>query len=385
MNKVFKIGLIGCGHIAETYFRAEKYFNNIKIIKCADINEKASKRCALNFGIKSVTVNDLLKDKEIEIILNLTIPKAHYQISKKALINGKHVYSEKPLAINLNDGKKLLKISKKKKLYLGNAPDTFLGGGIQKSKELVEKNIIGNVKLGNAVFAFPGIQSYHPNPEPWFTKKEGGPVIDMGPYYITALVNLLGPAKKVTGTIIQGQKYRTIGIGPKKGKKFKVECPTTYLSTITFKNNSVIRLTLSFDVIAHQRNHIELYGEKGSMIVPDPNMFGGSVLTCNKLGDNWKEFKTSKMPLGRINIRTQSSRANETPTNANYRGVGLSEMAYSIENKRKHLCSGEISLHVLDIITSIMKAARSGKIQYISNFCAKPKKFSKLDIKKLLK
>ena len=385
MNKVFKIGLIGCGHIAETYFRAEKYFNNIKIIKCADINEKASKRCALNFGIKSVTVNDLLKDKEIEIILNLTIPKAHYQISKKALINGKHIYSEKPLAINLNDGKKLLKISKKKKLYLGNAPDTFLGGGIQKSKELVEKNIIGNVKLGNAVFAFPGIQSYHPNPEPWFTKKEGGPVIDMGPYYITALVNLLGPAKKVTGTIIQGQKYRTIGIGPKKGKKFKVECPTTYLSTITFKNNSVIRLTLSFDVIAHQRNHIELYGEKGSMIVPDPNMFGGSVLTCNKLGDNWKEFKTSKMPLGRINIRTQSSRANETPTNANYRGVGLSEMAYSIENKRKHLCSGEISLHVLDIITSIMKAARSGKTQYINTLCAKPKKFSKLDIKKLLK
>ncbi len=385
MNKVFKIGLIGCGHIAETYFRAEKYFNNIKIIKCADINEKASKRCALNFGIKSVTVNDLLKDNEIEIILNLTIPKAHYQISKKALINGKHVYSEKPLAINLNDGKKLLKISKKKKLYLGNAPDTFLGGGIQKSKELVEKNIIGNVKLGNAVFAFPGIQSYHPNPEPWFTKKEGGPVIDMGPYYITALVNLLGSAKKVTGTIIQGQKYRTIGIGPKKGKKFKVECPTTYLSTITFKNNSVIRLTLSFDVIAHQRNHIELYGEKGSMIVPDPNMFGGSVLTCNKLGDNWKEFKTTKMSLGRINIRTQSSRANETPTNANYRGVGLSEMAYSIENKRKHLCSGEISLHVLDIITSIMKAAKSGKTQYIKTFCAKPEKFSKLDIKKLLK
>ena len=385
MNKVFKIGLIGCGHIAETYFRAEKYFNNIKIIKCADINEKASKRCALNYGIKSTTVNELLKDKQIEIILNLTIPKAHYEISKKALINGKHVYSEKPLAINLNDGKKLLKISKKKKLYLGNAPDTFLGGGIQKSKELVEKNIIGNVKLGNAVFAFPGIQSYHPNPEPWFTKKEGGPVIDMGPYYITALVNLLGPAKKVTGTIIQGQKYRTIGIGPKKGKKFKVECPTTYLSTITFKNDSVIRLTLSFDVIAHQRNHIELYGEKGSMIVPDPNMFGGSVLTCNKLGDNWKEFKTTKMPLGRINIRTQSSRANETPTNANYRGVGLSEMAYSIENKRKHLCSGEISLHVLDIIISIMKAASSGKVQYINTFCVKPKKFSKLDIKKLLK
>ena len=385
MNKVFKVGLIGCGHIAETYFRAEKYFNNIKIIKCADINLKVAKKCSKEYGIKFLSVNEILKDQEVEIILNLTIPKAHYEISKKALLNGKHVYSEKPLAINLKDGKELLKISRRKKLYLGNAPDTFLGGGIQKSKELVEKNIIGKIKLGNAVFAFPGIQSYHPNPEPWFAKLEGGPVIDMGPYYITALVNLLGPAKKVSGRIINGSKYRTIGIGPKKGRKFKVNCPTTYLSTITFKNNTVIRLTLSFDVIAHQRNHIELYGEKGSMIVPDPNMFGGSVFTCKKLGDNWKEFKTTKMHLGKINIRTQSSRANEAPTNANYRGAGLSEMAYSIEKKRKHLCNGEISLHVLDIITSIMKASKSGVNQSINTDCIKPKKFTNIDIRKIIR
>ena len=385
MNKVFKVGLIGCGHIAETYFRAEKYFNNIKIIKCADINLKAARKCSKEYGVKFLSVNEILKDQEVEIILNLTIPKAHYEISKKALLNGKHVYSEKPLAINLKDGKELLKISRRKKLYLGNAPDTFLGGGIQKSKELVEKNAIGKIKLGNAVFAFPGIESYHPNPEPWFAKLEGGPVIDMGPYYITALVNLLGPAKKVSGRIINGSKYRTIGIGPKKGRKFKVNCPTTYLSTITFKNNTVIRLTLSFDVIAHQRNHIELYGEKGSMIVPDPNMFGGSVFTCKKLGDNWKEFKTTKMHLGKINIRTQSSRANEAPTNANYRGAGLSEMAYSIEKKRKHLCNGEISLHVLDIITSIMKASKSGVNQSINTDCIKPKKFTNIDIRKIIR
>ena len=294
MNKVFKVGLIGCGHISETYFRAEKYFNNIKIIKCADINLKAARKCSKEYGIKFLTVNEILKDQEVEIILNLTIPKAHYEISKKALLNGQHVYSEKPLAINLKDGKELLKISRRKKLYLGNAPDTFLGGGIQKSKELVEKNIIGKIKLGNAVFAFPGIQSYHPNPEPWFAKVEGGPVIDMGPYYITALVNLLGPAKKVSGRIINGSKYRTIGIGPKKGRKFKVNCPTTYLSTITFKNNTVIRLTLSFDVIAHQRNHIELYGEKGSMIVPDPNMFGGSVSHVKNLEIIGKNLKLQK-------------------------------------------------------------------------------------------
>jgi len=384
MNKVFKVGLIGCGHIAETYFRAQKYFNNIKIMKCADINNKSAEKCASIYGIKALSVNEILNDKEVEIILNLTIPKAHYEVAKKALLHNKHVYSEKPLAINFKDGKELLNIANKKKLYIGNAPDTFLGGGNQKSKELLEKNTIGKINLGNAIFAFPGVQSYHPNPESWFSKKEGGPVIDMGPYYLTALVNLLGPAKEVSGSIMRGVNYRTIGIGPKKGKKFKVECPTTYLSTVVFENDTVIRLTLSFDVIAHQRNHIELYGKKGSLIVPDPNMFGGSVYICKKLGDPWKEFKTEKMSLGKINIRNKSLRANESSTNANYRGAGLSEMAYCIENRKKHRCSGELSLHVLDIIQSTMKASKTGKKQKIKTTCKIPKKFTEKEIRKLL-
>ena len=385
MNKIFRVGLIGCGHISETYFRAEKYFNNIKITKCADIKNSNAVNCAKTYKIKALSVKDLLKDPEIEIILNLTIPKAHYQVAKQALLNGKHVYSEKPLAINLKDGKELLKISKRKKLYIGNAPDTFLGGGNQKSKELLESNSIGKINLGNAIFAFPGVQSYHPNPEPWFTKKEGGPVIDMGPYYITALVNLLGPAKEVTGSIMRGVKKRTIGIGPKKGKQFKVKCPTTYLATIVFENNTIIRLTLSFDVIAHQRNHIEFYGNKGSMIVPDPNMFGGSVYLCKKLGQSWKEYKTGKMHLGKINIRSKSLRANESPINANYRGAGLAEMAYCIQNRKLHRCNGELSLHVLDIIQSIMKASISNKKQIIKTTCKIPKRFSQKEITKILK
>jgi len=206
----------------------------------------------------------------------------------------------------------------------------------------------------------------------------------MGPYYLTALVNLLGPAKEVSGSIMIGVNYRTIGIGPKKDKKFKVECPTTYLSTVVFENDTVIRLTLSFDVIAHQRNHIELYGKKGSLIVPDPNMFGGSVYICKKLGDPWKEFKTEKMSLGKINIRNKSLRANESSTNANYRGAGLSEMAYCIENRKKHRCSGELSLHVLDIIQSTMKASKTGKKQKIKTTCKMPKKFTEKEIRKLL-
>ena len=385
MVKVFKVGLIGCGHIAETYFRAHKYFNNFRIIKCADINHLAAKKCASTYKIKALSVKNLLKDKEIEIILNLTVPKAHFEVSKKALLNNKHVYTEKPMAINLKDGKELLRISKRKRLYIGNAPDTFLGGGNQKSKEILEKNFIGKINLGNIIFAYPGVQSYHPNPEPWFAKKEGGPVIDMGPYYLTALVNLLGPAKQVWGSFMWNKKRRIIGIGPRKGRSIKVLCPTTYLGTIFFSSGAIIRFTLSFDVIAHHRNHIELYGSKGSILVPDPNMFGGSVYTCKKLGGTWKEHKTNKMFLGKINIRQKSLRANEAPINANYRGVGLAEMAYCIQNKKKHRCNGELSFHVLDIIQSIMKAARKRKRISIKSTCKIPKQFSNSEIRKILK
>ena len=385
MVKVFKVGLIGCGHIAETYFRAHKYFNIFRIIKCADINHLAAKKCASTYKIKALSVKNLLKDKEIEIILNLTVPKAHFEVSKKALLNNKHVYTEKPMAINLKDGKELLRISKRKRLYIGNAPDTFLGGGNQKSKEILEKNFIGKINLGNIIFAYPGVQSYHRNPEPWFAKKEGGPVIDMGPYYLTALVNLLGPAKQVWGSFMWNKKKRIIGIGPRKGKSIKVLCPTTYLGTIFFNSGAIIRFTLSFDVIAHHRNHIELYGSKGSILVPDPNMFGGSVYTCKKLGGTWKEHKTNKMFLGKINIRQKSLRANEAPINANYRGVGLAEMAYCIQNKKKHRCNGELSFHVLDIIQSIMKAARKRKRISIKSTCKIPKQFSNSEIRKILK
>jgi predicted dehydrogenase len=384
MNKIFNVGLVGCGHISETYFRAEEYFNNIKIIKCADINNNAAEKCAKEHGIKSTNIDDIFKDNDIEIILNLTIPKAHFEVSEKALLSGKHSYSEKPMCINFEDGKKLLALSKKKNLYLGSAPDTVLGAGIQKSKELIESGLIGKINLGNAIFAYPGVQSYHPSPEPWFSINEGGPVIDMGPYYITALVTLLGPVKSVTSNSKKVFLERKIGIGPRKGKKFNVECDTTYVSTLEFKNNSLIQMTLSFDVKDHKSNHIELYGDKGSIVVPDPNMFGGSVYTCLELGGEWKEHETHNLELGKINIENQSSRANESPTNANYRGAGLSEMAYSIENNENHMCNGDLSLHVLDIIKSIMKSAKTHKTELLSTECNIPNLFTQDKIKKLL-
>ena len=385
MNKVFKVGLVGCGHISETYFRAQEYFNNIKITKCADLNIDAAKKCAKKYGIESSSVDDIFKDKDIEIILNLTIPKAHFEISEKALLSGKHSYSEKPLCINFENGKELLNLSKTNNLYLGSAPDTFLGAGIQKSKELIQSGLLGKINLGNAIFAFPGVQSYHPNPEPWFANNGGGPVIDMGPYYITALVTLLGPVKSVSSRSKKVFSEREIGTGPRKGKKIDVECETSYLTTLEFKDETLIQMTLSFDVKDHKRNHIELYGDKGSIIVTDPNMFGGSVFTCLELGGKWTEHETHNLELGKINIKNQSSRANESATNANYRGAGLSEMAYSIENKMEHMCNGKLSLHVLDVIQSIMRSAETKKIQLLSTECNIPKLFTQDKIKKILK
>ena len=383
MNKVFKVGLIGCGHIAETYFRGHQYFNNFRIIACADIMQKAADKCAKLYNIKSKTIYEILNDKEIEVILNLTTPKAHYTVSKKALQSGKHVYSEKPLATYFKKGKELVALAKKKKLYLGNAPDTFLGGGGQKARELIDSDLIGEIKLGNAIFAFPGVQSFHPKPESWF-QKEGGPVIDMGPYFFTTLVNLLGPARQVQGRTLTAFQKRTYGAGPKKGKTFKVETPTTYLATVQFYSGAIIQITLSFDVVNHQRNHMELYGTKGSIIVPDPNMFGGSVYISVTERGKWGEHKTDKMHLGKINITSSSVRSNESPTNANYRSVGMAEMLYSIEKNKKHRCNGDLSLHVLDIIESTMKASISGIPQKITTKCDKPKKFTEQDVKKLL-
>ena len=274
-------------------------------------------------------------------------------------------------------------MAKKNKLYIGNAPDTFLGGGIQKARELIDSDLIGDIKLGNAIFAFPGVESFHPKPESWY-RKEGGPVIDMGPYFFTTLVNLLGPAKQVQGRTLTAFKKRTYGAGPKKNRSFKVETPTTYLATIQFHTGAIIQVTLSFDVVNHQRNHMELYGTKGSIIVPDPNMFGGSVYISVTEGGRWGEHKTDKMHLGKINITSSSVRSNESPTNANYRSVGLSEMLYSIQQKKKHRCSGELSLHVLDIIQSTMRAANSGIPQKITTKCEKPKKFTEEEVKRLL-
>ena len=378
------IGLIGCGNIAETYFRAQDYFNNIKFIACADKFPEVSKKCADQYNIKSLTVDEIIHDTNVDIILNLTIPQAHFEISKLALEAGKHVYSEKPMSIKYDEANELVNLAKSNNLYIGNAPDTFMGGGGQVARKFVDDGDIGKVLTGNFIFAFPGVQEFHPNPESWF-QSGGGPVIDMGPYFFTTLVNLLGPVKNVRS---RGKKFadqREYLVGPKKGKSFNVDISTSVMLDIEFANEAIVQGFISFDVQNHARNHMELYGTKGSLVVPDPNMFGGPVLLSRELGSEWQEFSVEDKYLGKTNIINHSGRSNEAPKQSNYRGVGLSEMIYSIENNIQHRCNGNLALHVLDIIESTIIASETKKEVSLRSTCEQPKPLSEEQIKLLIK
>ena len=381
---MLNVGLIGCGNIAETYFRSQEYFNNINFISCTDINEEAAKKCADQYNIKIQSVDDLLSNPDIDVILNLTVPQAHYEVTKKILLAGKHSYCEKPLSISFEQGKELVQIAKKENLYLGNAPDTFLGGGGQLSRQLLDAGEIGDVKLGNFIFAFPGVETFHHNPDSWY-KKGGGPIIDMGPYFFTMLVHLLGPAKNVRSRGIKVKENRNIDEGPRKDEKVTVEVPTSYTFNVEFHSGPLIQGFISFDVINHQRNHMELYGTKGSMIVPDPNMFGGPVTISKEIGSEWIDHSADAMHLGKVNIINHSGRTNEAPQQSNYRGAGLADMIYAIENNTEHRCNGNLALHVLDLIESTIRAAELVQEITLQTTCKKPAPFTEDQIGHIIK
>ena len=241
-------------------------------------------------------------------------------------------------------------------MYLGCAPDTFLGAGIQESKKILSNNTIGNIVLGSISMGVAGHEIWHPNPD-FYYKYGGGPVLDMGPYYFTALVNLLGPAKNI---------------------------PTTLVSQIEFENGTLVDSFFSFDIWKHNKNHIELYGDLGSINIPDPNTFGGSIQLCTEKNGEWKTIETNENNLGKINVEN-SKKTNEKPGIANYRGIGVSEMVDSIKNNRINRCNGELSLHVLDILDTIIKSAKEDKKLEFRSSVSTIEYFSEEENFKLLK
>ena len=368
------IGIIGCGNISDTYFNSQSIFNNIKITACADKIQELSEKKASQYNIQSFTVDDLFKNKDIDLVLNLTIPSAHKEIIIKSLENGKHCFSEKPLAINFKQGLEIQKISNEKKLIVGCAPDTFLGAAGQKARSLIENEDIGKIVLGTFNIMSHGMEDWHPNPD-FFFKPGAGPVFDLGVYYLTQLINLNGSIRSVYATSGTASKERIIKSQPRYGQKISVETPTTLMGVLDFNNNSKIQFFCSWDVWAHNHSNMELYGMGGSMIMPDPNFFSGDIM-LSKENSEWNKITNDEMLLG-IPNKTD----NNGSKIANYRGIGLSDLIDAIIKNRKPRCSLDLSLHVLEAMEGIIKSAESNKI---INLITKPNKPDFLDEKEIL-
>lgn len=371
-----KIGIIGCGNISPTYFNSHKLYNNFKVVACADINEDIAKKSASEFNVSFQTVDAILANPNIDIILNLTIPSAHKEIILKTLESRKHSFSEKPLAMNFEEGKEIYKLAKEKNLYVGCAPDTFLGAAAQKAREIIDSKKIGNIILGTFNLMSHGMEHWHPDPD-FFFKPGAGPVFDVGVYYLTYLVNLLGPVESITSVSGTVTDERIITSKPRYGEKIKVETPTTLMGVLNFTNNAKVQFFASWDVWRHNHSPIELYGLDGSMIIPDPNFFGGNILISNKNYD-WKEISTKKMLLGIPNEKND-----ENIMVANYRGIGLSDMVHSINKDKEARCSIDLALHVLEIMDGILISSKNS-IAYINNTsCKRPDFLGEEEVKSL--
>ena len=371
-----KVGIIGCGNISETYFNCQKIFNNFEITACADINKEYASKSAEQFNVKAQSVDEILSNKEIDLIINLTIPSAHKEIIIKSLNAGKHCFSEKPLAINMEEGLEIQKLTNEKKLYVGCAPDTFLGAAGQNARKLIENNKIGKVVLGTFNLMSHGMEHWHPNPD-FFFKPGAGPVFDVGVYYITQLINLIGPVKSIISISGTATPERIITSKPRNGEKITVETPTTLMGSLEFHSNAKIQYFCSWDVWKHKHSTIELYGLEGSMIVPDPNFFSGDILLSKKEED-WQIINNDKMLLG-----IKNKKDNDGSNIANYRGIGLSEMIESINHQRKARCSLDLAIHVLEVMEGIIKSSESKEIYYLNTKPAQPKFIDEDEIKKL--
>ena len=371
-----KVGIIGCGNISETYFNCQKIFNNFEIISCADINTEFANESAEKFNIKAQSVDDILSNKDIDLIINLTIPSAHKEIIINSLKAGKHCFSEKPLAMNMKEGLEIVKISNEKNLYVGCAPDTFLGSAGQNARKLIEDNKIGKIVLGTFNLMSHGMEHWHPNPD-FFFKPGAGPVFDVGVYYITQLINLIGPIKSISSISGTATPERTISSEPRKGEKIIVETPTTLMGSLEFHNSAKIQFFCSWDIWKHKHSTIELYGLEGSMIVPDPNFFSGDILISNKDQD-WQTINNDSMLLG-IPNKTD----NDGTKIANYRGIGLSDMIQAIQNQRQARCSLDLSIHVLEVMEGILNSSTQKEIYHLNTKPHQPKYLSEDEIKKL--
>ncbi len=365
MPKELGVGIMGCGNISTTYFKLSPLFKGLKVLACADINEQAAEMRAEEYGVKAQSIEQLLANDELDVIVNLTIPAAHFAVSKAILEAGKHVYSEKPLVITLEEGKALQALAKEKGLSVGCAPDTFLGGAHQLARKYIDEGGVGRITSGTCHVMSPGMEMWHPNPG-FFFLEGGGPILDLGPYYIANLINLIGPVKRVGALTSMASPTRDVtSEGPFKGQSIPVETPTNIHALLEFVSGATITLSASWDVWSHRHANMELYGTEGSIFVPDPNFFGGTVEASGRNKDI-RPLEPWNHPFGIDNQEHPQG------PRANYRTAGLADMAMALIEGRDARCSLERTLHGVDVMTSILKSGEEGRFIELSTTCTQP-------------
>jgi len=349
-----KVGVIGCGNISGIYLKnMSQVFELLEVVACADlIFERAEARAEEYEGVQARTPEDLLADPEIKIVVNLTIPKVHGDVALAAVEAGKSVYNEKPLTVSREQGRELLEKAKAKGVLVGGAPDTFLGAGFQTCRKLIDDGWIGRPVAATAFMLGHGHESWHPDPE-FYYKPGGGPMFDMGPYYLTALVSLLGPVKRVTGSTSISFPERTITSKPKYGTVITVEVATHIAGIMDFVGGAVATIVTSFDVWGAHVPRIEIYGTEGSLSCPDPNTFGGPVAVKRGRGE-WAEVPLTHTYPG------------------NSRGLGVADMACALSSGRKHRANESLTYHVLDLMHAFHDASDAGTHIELESTCERP-------------
>ena len=349
-----KTGIIGCGNISSIYLKMTRTFPILEVVAVADLKMERAQARAAEYGIPRVlTVEEMLADPSIEMIINLTTPNAHAEVALAALGAGKSVYNEKPLATRREDGQAMLRLAAEKGLRVGGAPDTFLGAGQQTCRKLIDDGVIGTPVAATAFMTCHGHENWHPDPE-FYYQVGGGPMFDMGPYYLTSLVNLLGPARRVSGSVRISFPERTITSQPKYGKVIQVEVPTHVTGIIDFAAGAVGTIITSFDVWKAELPRIEIYGSEGTLSVPDPNTFGGPVRLWRSGAKDWEE------------IALLPNYGN------NWRSLGVADMAQALRSGRRHRASGELAYHVLDIMHAFHDASNEGRYVELQSTCTRP-------------
>jgi predicted dehydrogenase len=372
-----RIGVVGCGNISLAYMRNAPLFRDVEIVACADLNADATKRRAAEFDLRAADVDSLIDDKNIDLILNLTIPAAHFDVSMRALSAGKHVFTEKPLGVTAAEGRRLVDAAAGKGLMLGSAPDTFLGAAGRHARRQMEAGAIGKLVTGTAFMMGRGMEHWHPDPS-FYYQAGAGPVMDMGPYYLTMMVNLMGPIRRVQAVATSGQEERLITAeGPKQGTTFRVGTPTSVLSLLEFDCGATVTFGSSWDVFRHSNHPIELHGTEGSLRLPDPDNFGGSVALSSR-GAPWQETDTSGELFGAVNWPIAA------PDRANYRMLGLADLARAIIEGRAPRASGDLALHVLEVMEAILRAGETGIAQTIAGIVAQPRELREDEARSLL-